>query len=87
MSLAIIKILAERVATSLEQLRQEARYRELTEQLQLVLGPQAVEGLEGVMRGIARADLELISIHAGQLINDVTPRLSSMPPTTPEEES
>lgn len=70
----IMKILTGRVAADLTLLREAAA--DADSPLELVLGPEAIEGIEKILTGISRADLDLITLSSAQLVRGMRRAIS-----------
>lgn len=84
MSSEIMKILVGRVADDLTVLRQASA--DAGTPLELTLGPEAIEGLEKILAGIFRADLDLITLSSAQLVRGMRRAISDYGHTEPPEE-
>jgi len=62
----IMKILTGRLADDLTVLREASSDAE--QPLELTIGSEAIEGIEKILNGIARGDLELITLRSAQLV-------------------
>lgn len=66
MASEIMKILTGRLADDLTALREASADADCP--LELTIGPEAIEGLENILLGIAQSDLDLITICSAQLV-------------------
>ncbi|PPG77479.1 hypothetical protein C5D98_14950 [Rathayibacter rathayi] len=61
-----MKILTGRIADDLTALREASADAEYP--LELTINPEAIEGLENFLLGIAQSDLDLLTIYSAQLV-------------------